>query len=80
MPILKVEAKVGDYITFGSTLVINEKTKELKENANEMMVYSNHKVCFPLQSPKGLSFITGKIYTKRAKTYFTDQNGKILEI
>ena len=79
-PELTVTAKVGDYITIGSTLVTEKKARELKENANEMVVASNHEVCFPVKATSELAFITGKIYTKRAKTYFTDQNGKILEV
>ena len=78
---LTVDANVGDYITIGSTLVTDKKANELKVNANEKVVASKNEVCFPIQATKELSFITGKIYTKRAKTFLTDENNReIVEI
>jgi len=80
-PNLKVVANVGDYIIIGSTLVKGQKAKELKVNANEMVVASKNEVCFHLKATDRLSFITGKIYTKRAKTFLTDESCRtILEI
>jgi hypothetical protein len=71
---------VGDYITIGSSLVNGIDAKELKENANEIVVAANDEVRFLIKSTSEFSFITGKIYTKRAKTYFTDKNGRILKV
>ena len=77
--ILTVEANIGDYITIGSSIIYEKRTIYLNENGNEMIIASNDEVCLPIIATEGLSFITGKIYTKRAKTYFADKDGKPLE-
>ena len=70
---LTVNCEVGDYITVGSIIINNNKTKEIKENSNEIMVVSNKEICIPVQYDKDFSFITGKIYnTDNAEYRFTD--------
>ena len=77
---LTVYSKIGDYVTFGSTIIRDKKTKELKKNSNEIMIATEEEVCIPLEfgfiAP---SHITGKIYTRKALTYFTDMSGNILK-
>ena len=77
---LTITNKIGDLVTVGSTLIKEEKTEELKINANEIMIATEEKVCIPLEfdfiSP---SHITGKIYTRKAKSYFTDLDGKVID-
>ena len=41
--ILEVEAEIGDYVTIGSVVVTNGKTQEMKENANEMVIFNGRK-------------------------------------
>jgi hypothetical protein len=77
---LTITNKIGDLVTVGSTLIKEEKTEELKINANEIMIATEEKICIPLEfdfiSP---SHITGKIYTRKAKSYFTDLDGKVID-
>ena len=83
---LYVVSEVGDYVTVGSTVVNDQKTKEMKENANEILVASDDKVCLPIKFKQDFIPITGKVYTKKAKAYYArsikekiSYNGKYLE-
>ena len=69
----------GDYITIGCTIVEGDNTsQDLKENQNEIIIYSSSgKVCVGL-SFQGLSFLTGKIYTRKASVSFMTKKGKII--
>ena len=78
--ILEVEAEIGDYVTIGSVVVTNGKTQEMKENANEMVIVTEEKVCMPIQFGQEevdnkLTHIAGRIYTRKAKVFFGDQDG-----
>ena len=78
-PTLMVPSNDGDYITVGCTIVEGGNTsQDLKENQNEIIISSaSNKVCVGL-SFQGLSFITGKIYTRKASVSFKTKEGKII--
>ena len=67
---LVVQSDSGDYVTIGSTIITDGITKEMKENANEIMVTSNNLVCLPIKFKQDVIPITGKVYTKKAQTYY----------
>ena len=79
---LNIESELGEYINIGSISFLRGITNELKENSKEKIaiLLSNSieikEICFPIKYEKEYGMeITGKIYTKKAKTYFKDQNG-----
>ena len=78
---LDIESELGEFITIGSISFIKGKTDELKENSKEKFaILANSEdikeLCFPIKYKKEYGMeITGKIYSKKAKTYFKDQNG-----
>ena len=67
---LVVQSDIGDYVTIGSTIITDGITKEMKENANEIMIVSNNLVCLPIKFKQDVIPITGKVYTKKAQTYY----------
>ena len=70
---LNINSSIGDYVTIGSTIITDDKTRYMYENANEMMVATEQeKICIPILFPPHISHITGKLYTKKARTYFAD--------
>ena len=75
---LKVESANGDYITVGSVIMTDKNVlSELKENRNEILVASTKKeVCFPILYTSTIMYITGKIYTFKANSFFKDKDGK----
>ena len=78
-PTLMVPSNDGDYITVGCTIVEGGNTsQDLKENQNEIIISSaSNKVCVGL-SFQGISFITGKIYTRKASVSFKTEKDKII--
>ena len=77
---LIVESTIGDYITVGSIITNDGKTKEMIENANEIMIASDSEVCLPIKFKPNYTFITGKIYTKKAISYFANNKKEEIEI
>ena len=72
---LTIGSKIGDFITIGSTVITDGKIHEMKENSDEIMVASEEEVCLPIKFEQYVMHITGKIYTRKARTYFADQEG-----
>ena len=79
---LNIESELGEFINIGSISFLKGIANELKENSKEKtaILSSNLKeikeICFPIKYERENEMeITGKIYTKKAKTYFKDQNG-----
>ena len=74
----KVKSSKGDYITVGSvTLSDQSEANELKENRNEILVASTKdEVCFPISYSNKIMYITGKIFTFKAKGIFKDSEKK----
>ena len=77
---LIVDSDIGDYVTVGSTITNDGITKEMEENANEIMIASENEVCLPIKYGLNYTFITGKIYTKKAISYFANSNMEEIEI
>ena len=66
---LTISSKIGDLITIGSVIITNKKTQELKENSNEIIISTEKEICFPIKYEPYMMHISGKIYTKKARTY-----------
>ena len=81
---LEIEGKIGDFITIGSISYFRGKTNELKENSKEIIGVKDNtteEICFPIKFEKNYPLhITGKIYTRKAFTYYREENGDIIEI
>ena len=77
---LTIGSKIGDFITIGSTVIKDGKTHEMKENSDEIMIASEEEVCLPIKYESYIMHITGKVYTRKAYTYFTDDQGNIIII
>ena len=92
--LLYVQAKEGEYITIGSSVVGNSKGSKLSINNPEVFGFlkSDEEVCFPLPSNRDGSssnhyYLSGEIFTNKARTYFKGsenepkniENGIILE-
>ena len=79
---LEVEGQIGDYITIGSITSNNGQMDYLKENGKEITVVKTsdlENICFRMKFEKEYAtHITGKIYTRKAITYFKDEEGKII--
>ena len=71
---LSIESKIGDFVTVGSTVITEGTIHELKENANEIMITSEEEICLPIKYESYLTYITGKIFTRKANAYFADEN------
>ena len=69
---LTIESIEGEHITVGSVGITNKITRGLIENSNEIIIATEEKkVCIPLKVNKNKSsYISGKIYTKKASSYF----------
>ena len=72
---LSIGSKIGDFVTIGSTVITDGKIHEMKENSDEIMVATEEEVCLPIKYEQYIMHITGKIYTRKARTYFTDEAG-----
>ena len=79
--ILTIRSNEGDHITVGSTDIINGTTHQLIENSNEILIASkDKKVCIPMKVGKTKSsYINGKVYTKKASSYFKFDNEKVIK-
>ena len=81
---LDIESELGEFITIGSISFFQGKANELKENSKEIIAILDNtsgikEICFPIKFKKEYGMeITGKIYTKKAKTYFKKQNGELI--
>ena len=77
---ITVKSHKGDFVTVGSVIITNRITKELKTNDNEIMIATDEEVCIPIEINTNIlsSFphINGKVYTKKAISYFTDENNR----
>ena len=84
---LNLLAEKGDYISIGSNVIEEGKSKELKINDLETFGYLKkgiiEEMCFPIEKTgiikeaNDIVYITGLLYTKIAKIYFKDEyNGK----
>jgi len=81
---LNVLAEKEDYISIGSNVVEEGKSKELKINDLETFGYLKkgviEEMCFPIEKSgiikevNDMVYITGLIYTKIAKIYYKDEN------
>ena len=76
---LTISSKVGSYITIGSSVISQGKTKPIKKNSYEIMVATYSEVCFPIKYDMDFSFITGKIYTNKAHYKFLNESGEIIK-
>ena len=77
----EVQTEIGDYVTIGSVVVTDGKTLQMKENANEMVIVTEEQVCMPIifgpeDTDNKLSQIAGRLYTRKGKVFFGDQDGK----
>ena len=77
---LTISSKIGDFVTIGSTVITNGIIHEMKENSDEIMVASEEEVCLPIKYEPYIMHITGKIYTRKARTFFTDEEGHLIKI
>ena len=78
--VLTINSKVGSYITIGSSVISDGKTKTIKKNSNEVMVATYSEVCFPISYHMDFSFITGKIYTNKAHYKFLNEKMEKIKI
>ena len=81
---LEIEGQVGDFITIGSLSLFQGKTNKLKENSKEIIAIKPNnieEICFPIKfNEKYPMHINGKIYTRKAFTFFKDEKGEIIDL
>ena len=83
---IDVESSTGDYVTVGSTIASGKEKVTLRENWNEIMVAStqkegnNGKICLEIQYYLHINYITGRLYTIEANSYFADLNYNKLKV
>ena len=77
---MEIEGQIGDYITIGSVTSNDGEMEYLKENGKEITVVKTsdlENICFKMKFEKEYAtHITGKIYTRKAITYFKDEEGR----
>ena len=77
---LDVTSDKGDYVTVGSVPYDSslDSLNKLTINGNEMTVYADKEICFPIDFKTQNSYITGKLYTLKGSSYFKYPKGGII--
>ena len=77
---LIVESTQGDYVTVGSVPYneMSDSSNYLTINGNEMTVFAEKEICFPIDFSMQSSFITGKLYSLKGSTFFRDSLRNII--
>lgn len=77
---LTVESTQGDYVIVGSVPYngIRDSINKLTIRGNEMTVYADNIICFPIDFKQQASYITGKLYTLKGSSYFTDSDKQLI--
>lgn len=77
---LTVGSTKGDYVTVGSVPYDGEydSMNSLTINGNEMTIYAERKICFPIDFKSQYTYISGKLYSLKATTYFADSRKLVI--
>ena len=77
---LTVESTQGDYVIVGSVPYngIRDSINKLTIRGNEMTVYADKIICFPIDFKQQASYITGKLYTLKGSSYFIDSDKNLI--
>ena len=71
---LTVVSSKGDYVTVGSVPydADYDSMNSLSIDGNEMTIYAEKRICFPIDFKSQNTYISGKLYSLKGRTYFAD--------